>query len=156
MKTFQTTIWAFVESNHFDIAKEVFKKTQEYNVPKKELFVEIDFFGDAPALRNEFKVWLTSGFFEGSTVADAPDWIRKQDGLREEYERVTSDALLVVCRAGNGQVNVPVLNCTSKTGCALLSDEAVEAIGREDYIRMVACLGQDATDKYFREKRGVA
>ena len=114
--------------------------------------VEIDFFGDAPALRNEFKVWLTSGFFEGSTVADAPDWIRAQDGLMREYERVTSDALLVVCRAGNSQVNVPVLNFTSKTGCALLSDETVESIGREDYVGMVAYLGQDMTDKYFREK----
>ena len=29
MKTFQTTIWAFVTSNYFDIAKEVFEKTQE-------------------------------------------------------------------------------------------------------------------------------
>jgi hypothetical protein len=114
--------------------------------------VEIDFFGDAPALLNEFKVWLTSGFFEGSTVADAPDWIRTQDGLRGISERVSSDALLVVCRAGNGQVNIPVLNSTSTTGYALLSDEAVESIGSEDYNRMVVCLGQGTTDKFFREK----
>jgi hypothetical protein len=61
-KTFHTTVWAFVESNYFNIVKEVYKKTQEFNVPKKELLVEIDFFGNAPALRNEFKVCLTSGF----------------------------------------------------------------------------------------------
>jgi hypothetical protein len=30
------------------------KETQEYTVPKKELLLEIDFYGDAPALRNEF------------------------------------------------------------------------------------------------------
>jgi hypothetical protein len=35
----------------------------------------------------------------------------------------------------------------------LLSDEAVESIGREDYARMVACMGQHAADAYFREKR---
>jgi hypothetical protein len=32
--------------------------------------------------------------------------------------------------------------CSSNTGCELLRDEAVEAIGREDYYQMVACLGQ--------------
>ncbi len=53
VKTLGTTISAFLESNSLDIAKEIHKKTQEFNVPKKELFLEIDFFGDAPALRNE-------------------------------------------------------------------------------------------------------
>jgi hypothetical protein len=152
MKIFETTMWAFITSNYFDIAKEVFKKTQEYNVPKKELLVEIDFHGDAPALRNEFKVWLTSGVLEGSSVADAPAWFRTQDGLRGEYGRVTSDDLLVVSRAGNGQVNMLVMKSKSKTGWSLLSDETVESIGREDYVGMVAYLGQDTTDKYFREK----
>jgi hypothetical protein len=42
------TMWAFVESNYFDIVNEVYKKTQEYNVHKKQLLVEIDFCGDAP------------------------------------------------------------------------------------------------------------
>jgi hypothetical protein len=76
LKTFQITTCAFLTSNNFDIAKEVHKKTKEFNVPKKDLLVKIDFFGDAPALRNEFKVWLTSGFLEGAFVADAPDWFR--------------------------------------------------------------------------------
>jgi hypothetical protein len=30
-------MFAFFKSNYFDIAKEVYKKTQEYTVPKKEL-----------------------------------------------------------------------------------------------------------------------
>jgi hypothetical protein len=69
----RTTISAFIEANYVDIEKEAYKKAQEYNATtNKELVVEIDFFGDAPALRNEFKVWLTSGFLEGSSVADAP------------------------------------------------------------------------------------
>jgi hypothetical protein len=48
LKTSQTTMWAIIKSNYFDIVKEVYKKTQEYNVPKKELLVEMDFYGDAP------------------------------------------------------------------------------------------------------------
>lgn len=117
----------------------------------------IDFFENAPVLQNEFKVWLTSSFFEGSSVADAPDWLRTYDdkaglarSLKEEYERVTSNTLLVLCRASNGGVDVHIL----KTGDELLSDETVESIGREDYVRMVACLGEPITDKYFsRDKR---
>jgi hypothetical protein len=84
-----------------------------------------------------------------------PDWIRTRVSVKDmkgDYERVTSDDLLVACRAGNSQVNVHVLNFTSMTGCELLSDEAVKSIGREEYVRMVAYLGQDTTDKYFREK----
>jgi hypothetical protein len=72
VKTARTTISAFIDANYVDIEEEVCMKTQEYNVPKKEFVVEIDFFGDAPALRNEFKIWLISGFLDGSSVADAP------------------------------------------------------------------------------------
>jgi hypothetical protein len=163
-KTFLKTVWAFVESNYFDIAKEVYKKTQEYNVPKKELLVEIDFHGDAPALRNEFKVWLRSGFLEGSSVADAPDWFRTHvdkkvltRSLKEQYERVTSNDLLVACRAGNGSVNVQNLQFpVASTGCELLSDETVESIGREaNYVRMVACMGQTNANKYFEKRSGL-
>jgi hypothetical protein len=161
-KTHNLAMWAFIESNYFDIAKEVYKKTQEYNVPKKELLLEIDFYGDASALRNEFKVWLTSSFLEGSTVADAPDYFRTAYGenktvaqdLREEYEEVTSNELLVVCRACNEMVTFKSSGyMVANTGHQLLSDEAVESIGREDYDQMVACLGQSITDQYF-EKRG--
>jgi hypothetical protein len=161
LKTSQTTACGFIDSNYFDIAKEVYKKTQAFNVTKKELLVEIDFFGDAPALRKEFKVWLTSGFLEGSSVADAPSWFRlhaeKKDlaqFLREEYEKATSINLLVVCRAGNGMVTVSPLNYLGdETGYALFSDEVVESIGSEDYDRMVAYLGRQMTMGYFREKR---
>jgi hypothetical protein len=163
LKTTQTTASAFIESNYFDIAKEVYKKTQGFNVPKKELLVEIDFVGDAPALRNEFKVWLTSRFFEGSSVADAPDWFRTHVEktrltrfLREENEKVTSDNLLALCRANNGLVSVARLNRSGvETACELFSDKTVEAIGSEDYDRMVAYLGQHAMDEYFSEKRKV-
>jgi hypothetical protein len=160
-KTSKATMWAFVESTYFDIVKEVYRKTQEYNISKTELFVEIDFYGDAPALRNEFKVWLTSGLFEGSSVADAPEWFRTDadkktlaNGLREEYEQVTRDHLLAVCRAGNGNVFVHFLEATN-AGYQIFSDEAVESIGREDYTRMVACLGPTITHRYFEERSGL-
>jgi hypothetical protein len=112
-KTVRTTISAFLTLNSLDIANEVYMKTQEFNVPETELLIEIDFFGEAPALRNEFKVWLTSGFLAGSSVADAPGWFRLHSEkktflpiLRKEYEQVTNDDLLAVCRAGNGIVSV--------------------------------------------------
>jgi hypothetical protein len=159
-KTSETTMWAFIESNYFDIVKEVYNKTQEYGVPKKELLLEINFGGDAPALRNEFKVWLASGFLEGSSVADPPDWYRTVADrkkmarfLRGKHERVSSDHLFSVCRASNdGVVVVQPLQLLVKS-YQYLSDESVEAIGREDYVRMVACLGQYTADEFFRERK---
>jgi hypothetical protein len=161
LKTSHTTTSAFVSSNYFGIAKEVYKKTQEYNVPKKELVVEIDFFGDAPALRNEFKIWFTSGLLEGSSVVDAPGWLRThvemktlEQVVREAYDKVTSNNLLVLCRASNGLVSVSRLDhLGAETGYHRFSDEVVESIGSEDYGRMIAYLGQRTTDKYFREKK---
>jgi hypothetical protein len=161
-KTSNATMWAFFDSNYFDIVKEVYKKTQECNVAKTEILVEIDFYGDAPALRNEFKVWLTSGFLGASALVDAPDWFRS-DGekktmsryLRIKYAQVTSDDLLVVCRGGNGVITVQLLYFATNEGHQLLSDEAVESIGREDYVRMVACLGQSVTNKCFGKQSGL-
>jgi hypothetical protein len=117
LKTARTTMSAFIDSNYSDIAKEVCKKAREYNVPKTELFVEVDFYGDAPALRNEFKVWLASCFLEGSSIANAPNWFRIHSKrktlalfLRKEHEKVTGDDFLAVCRAGNGIVSAVRLN----------------------------------------------
>jgi hypothetical protein len=161
LKTARNTLSAFIDSNSRDIAKEVYKKTQEFNVPETDLLVEIDFCGDAPALRNEFKVWLTSGFLEGSSVADAPGWFHAYGDkktlerlVRNENEKVTSDDLLAVCRAGNSMVLVRrIYRQRAETGCQPFSDELVESIEREDHDRMVACLGKDTTDEYLREKR---
>jgi hypothetical protein len=114
LKTAHNTIAAFIDSNYFEIAKEIYKKTQEFNVPETDLLIEIDFFGDAPALRNEFKVWLISGFLEGSSVVDAPDWFHTYDKKKsfERFfrEKVTSDHLLALCRTGNGAVSIGRLN----------------------------------------------
>jgi hypothetical protein len=153
-KTSQTTMVAFIKSNYFDIAKEVYKKTQEYNVNKKELLVEMDFYEDAPALRNEFMVWLTSAFFEESALVNLPHTNVSSKTVTEAYERedVTSDEFLCVCKAANGTLNICYLGLP-RAGYQYLSDEAVESIGREDYVRMVACLGQQTTDEYFVEKR---
>jgi hypothetical protein len=125
--------------------------------------LEIDFCGDAPALRNEFKVWLTSGFFEGSSVADAPGWFRSQFSsqrtkrlLREEYQQVTSDDLLAVCRNSYGSLHIQRLKFPACGGYQLLSDEAVESIGSENYVRMVPFLGQHTVDDYFmKNMRGL-
>jgi hypothetical protein len=162
-KTSISTMRAFVTSNYIDIVKEVYEKTQEFNVPKKELLLEINFYGDAPALRNEFKVWLTSGVLKGSSVEDAPDWFDAGDAdneglprlLREEYEQVTSDHLLAMCLTSNGTVVVQILKVANEEGYQLLSDEAVDSIGKEDYVRVVACLGQATADKCFENRSGL-
>jgi hypothetical protein len=161
-KTSDLTFRAFLDSNYFDIVKEVYKKTQDYNVPKVELLVEIDFYGDAPALRNEIKIWLTSGFLGGSALVNPPDWFRTNTDketcaqyLRGKYAQVTSDELVVLCRGGNGVITVQLLHFATNEGHQLLSDEAVESIGREDYVRMVACLGQPITNKCFEKRSGL-
>jgi hypothetical protein len=157
-KTSITIMWAFIQSNYFDIIKEIYKKTQEYNVLKKELFVEIDFYGDAPALQNKIKVWLTSDFLKESALVDAPHWFRTDAekeynarNLREQYEEVTSDSLLAVCCHTTSGLTIQNLGICNE----LVSAEAVESIGREDYVRMAACLGQSITNRYFKKKRGL-
>jgi hypothetical protein len=119
--------------------------------------LEIDFSGDAPALRNEFRVWLTSSLSEGSSAVDAPDWFPKDTArlMGVNYENATSDQLCIVFCAAD---YVGQLLCFQRlnAGDQFLSDEAVECIGREDYVRMVACLGQHRADEYFEEKRSAS
>jgi hypothetical protein len=86
---------------------------------------------------------LTSGFLQGgSSVVDAPEWFRTQTDkktlvgyLGDEYEQVASDHLLVVCRASNRVTAVQALpflvDREHDRGYELLSEEAVESIGRE-------------------------
>jgi hypothetical protein len=100
---------------------------------------------------------------EGSSAADAPDWFRTEPDkktlarhLRFKYEDATSDQLHAVCRASSGMVIVQLLRFPgADAGSQLLSDEAVESIGREDYVRMVACLGKHVADEYFKKKRSL-
>jgi hypothetical protein len=97
----------------------------------------------------------------GSSIADSPGWFRRFVNKRgftrtvrqALYEYVSSDNLLVVSHFMNGTVPVEAITFQVTDGSQFLSDEAVEFIGREDYVRMVACLGQSVTDDYFREKR---
>jgi hypothetical protein len=69
---------------------------------------------------------------------------------------VTSEDLLVVCRDCTGTVTVQCLDLSvANAAHQLLSDEAVESIGKEDYDRMVACLGQSVTNEYFEKRSGL-
>jgi hypothetical protein len=105
----------------------------------------------------------TSDFLGESSVADAPDWFRVDADkkaiasyLREQHERLTSDNLLVVYRGGDHTVTAKSLNLlVHNRGLELLSDEAVESIGKEDYVRMVACIGKFSTNRYFEKRSGL-
>jgi hypothetical protein len=162
-KAVESAVMSFVKTNYYSIVDECYKKCKEYNVPKKELVIEINFFGDAPALRDEFKVGLTSRYLEGSRP-DEPDWFSKGTsvyknnigrwlvGAKDHYDRMTSDRLLAFCVYGDGNSGVYKLSLMNPvTGKELLSDEAVDCIGREDHDGMVAILGQMQTDAYYRE-----
>jgi hypothetical protein len=162
-KAVESAVMSFVKMNYYSIVDECYKKCKEYNVPKKELVIEINFFGDAPALRDEFKVGLTSRYLEGSRP-DEPDWFSKGTsvyksnigrwlvGAKDHYDRMTSDRLLAFCVYGDGNSGVYKLSLMNPgTGKELLSDEAVDCIGREDHDGMVAILGQMQTDVYYRE-----
>jgi hypothetical protein len=54
--------------NHFEIRK-VCKKPRNTTFPRRELLVEIDFFGDAPA--TETNSGLVDVWYLGGIVADA-------------------------------------------------------------------------------------
>jgi hypothetical protein len=108
-----STMRTFVDLNVVYIAREVDKKTQEYNVPQKELLLEMDFFEDAPALRNEFKVGLMSRFLDGSPLVDEPDWLLRAEDkkdiirlLKDSHEITTNDELQAMCRSGDGNITV--------------------------------------------------
>jgi hypothetical protein len=142
--------------------KSIRKRRNSTSLNKRELLLEIDFGGDAPALRNEFKACLTSSLLDGSSIVDAPDWFRADADkkkfaqlLRVSYDNATaSDQMHAACRAVNCRaVNFVQFACIpeANVGGEYLSDEAIESIGREDYVRMVACLGQKKADKYFEE-----
>jgi hypothetical protein len=162
-KAHESAAVTFVQKNYFAIVEECYKKTQEYNVPKKELVIELSFYKDAPALRDEFKVGLTSRYLEGSRP-DEPDWFWKGTDVYEDnikgwlvgatdvYSRMTSDRLLAFCRFGDGSsgtYRVSLMNTI--TGKDFLSDEAVDCIGREDDDGMLAILGQRQTDEYYKQ-----
>jgi hypothetical protein len=147
-KTSQPFTLAFLKSNYFDIVREVYKKTQEYNVSKKELIVEIDFYGDAPALRNDFKVRLRSDFLHNRSCSHAESKVM----MDACYQKERGSDLVFVCKTSNGTLSIASLGLLF-LGYQFLSDEAVESIGREDYVRMVACLGLLTTEAYFRGNR---
>jgi hypothetical protein len=104
---------------------------------------------------SEFKVRVAPDFFEES------DWLSTDGDKKtfeqywmEEYERVTSNDLLLVRRAGNGTMVCQGWYITfGSEHYQLFSDEAVESIGREDYYRTITCLGKCLANACFREKR---
>jgi hypothetical protein len=118
----------FLKLNSVAIAREVNKKIQEYNVPQNELLLVIDFFEDAPALRNEFKVGLMFRFLDGSPLVDEPDWIRTDDEIPQMLKESRDcskdgDDLHALCRFGNGTM----------TAChfGFSSEKALESIGEK-------------------------
>jgi hypothetical protein len=73
-------------------------------------------------------------------------------GANEHYGRMTRDRLLVFCRYGDGSSGVNKSSLMNpESGKELLSDEAVDCIGREDHDGVVEILGQMQTEVYHKE-----
>ena len=124
--------------------------TQLYNVPKRELVLELDFLTDkqgiAPALCTPspiFHIRLTKEYLEGDRPVE-PDWFFKgTDGyqnninafliaLRDQYQRMTSNHLLAVLRypSSNSMVHRVQLDSGDASHKSMLSDAALEAFSR--------------------------
>jgi hypothetical protein len=123
--------------------------TREKKIDKQELVLELDLCvdeqGSAPAFRtpHEFKVGITRRYLEG-TRPDEPDWYGRGTGsvyqmnidnflanAQDQYQRMTSDHLLVIARYPSGDSGIYRLRVVSETtGVGLWSDEAMDAFSR--------------------------
>ena len=128
--------------------------------------LEIDYYGDAPALRGEFKVNPTRGYLQDARPSE-PDWFYKGTdvynrnvriflaGLKDHYERMTSNHLLCLCRYSDGGSGVFRLqSMEAGTQQQMYSDEAMYAVGTHNEEEVLRILGARGLERMHR--RGVA
>ena len=145
-KCSEQTVNGFVNRYYYEIVCAMIRKMRMDNMDKKELILELDFYGaSAPALkeRPEFKVGMARRYFEGSRP-DEPDWFGKGTdfyeeniegwlaALRDQYNDTTPNHLLVLAREPGGNSGMYSVNLVSDetTMTPLFSDEAVDAFER--------------------------
>ena len=123
--------------------------TRLYGVPKRESLLELDFYaehGTAPALRKPnpfFRVGATKDYLEGDRLAE-PDWFLKGSdayqiniksfltGLRDHYQRMTSNHALVIVRypTGTSSIYRIMIDCTQGANKFIFSDAALESFSQ--------------------------
>lgn len=139
----------WVQRNYFLIMQDLDRATHLYDVPKRELVLVLDFYakhGVAPALCTTgpiFDVGLTKDYLEGDRP-DEPDWFFKGTsvyeknieqflmGLRDHYQRMTSNHILTILRYPTGSSGVYriQLDCAQGANKPMFSDAALEAFSQ--------------------------
>jgi hypothetical protein len=128
--------------------KEFDRITREKKIDKRELVLELNLYvdeqGSAPAFRtpHAFKVGIMRRYLEG-TRPEEPDWFSKGTSVYEmnidnflanaqdQFQRMTSEHLLVLARYPSGSSGIYRLRVVSETtGVGLWSDEAMDAFSR--------------------------
>lgn len=152
-KTNHAAISAFIDENYFPIMRRFYELSQQHSIPKSDMVLVLDFWGDAPALKGEFEVSLLRDHLEGDRPAE-PDWFDKGvDGYEEDIEiwknmmrdhhtRVTSDFLLLIYRSATEESHVTKIGIKSAhTGRPMLSDRAMECVGTHNVSELVEIVG---------------
>jgi hypothetical protein len=128
----RSTINSWIQRQYYDYMKEFDRIMREKKIDKQELLLELDLYSDeqgsAPALRTppEFKVGITRRYLErrGTEWYDA-------DSIRDHYQRMTSNHLLVLVRNPDHSMSIYKLQIVSQTtGVGWYSDQAMDAFSR--------------------------
>ena len=125
IRAHQRMLSGFFQNNHISILRQVCAFCQERKVTKRDILLVVDFFGDAPALRGEFKIALSKRYFEGSRP-DEPVWFPENlwKGVKDQYQRMTTGQLLTVCHYPDGSSGVSNVSLKSpSSGLPIMSDE---------------------------------
>jgi len=162
-QTSQNVIMTFVKEHYIDIMTEIKKATEELELKKEDLLLELDFFKGpdqeiSPAMDGIFTIKVTAEILEDDRSAE-PDWFFKgselyekniegfMGGLGDHYNRMTENQILVIHRRSDqltGVYRADLVN--QKTGAHITSDAALELFPQdteEKREKLRAMLGQD-------------
>jgi hypothetical protein len=153
----------FLRKSYFEVMEKIYEVCQSNGVTKTEVLCELDFYGDAPALKDQFKVGLVKRYLEGSRP-DEPDWFHKgasvyrrniknfNMGLEDHYNRMTPNHILAIIRYSDGSFSVYRFQMTNQsTGHQIFGEEAMNAVGSGNEVAIERILGQMGRDYLYRE-----
>lgn len=145
----------FLLNNYFNILLGAFSFCKEHNVTKHDILLEIDFFGDAPALRGDFNFGLVDGYIRGNRPSE-PEWYPDNlwRGIRDKHKRMAADNMLTVCRYPDdsaGASNIGLRN--PSTGLPMMSSAAMNAVGTANADQVLRIFGPEGMIEMARQIR---
>ncbi|CAB9497300.1 expressed unknown protein [Seminavis robusta] len=127
----QQLLTGFLHKNYFRILLKAHAFCEEHGVGKQDILLEIDFYGDAPALRGEFSFDLVSGYIHDNRPNEK-EWFPNDlwKGIKDKYRTMTPDPVLAVCHYPDDSGGAYRLGLKNQdTGLAMMSNEAMGAVG---------------------------